>query len=267
MQTTTAELKPPGIGLSCSLVVHVLLLVLLFWSAVRERAQQNSWHHVEAPAFSVLLTPAATAAVAEEAPPDAVAPTPVPVVKEAEIVLEKAKPAPVPLHKPPEAKPVTQPPRTKTDRPVRKHTAPAPPTKAPPEKTRENATRDVNRAGNSQAASPDAGPRGNAPQTVSGEASDGDKQAYLAKVRVAVEKNKIYPSRTRRMKIQGSVQVEITIDGAGNVTAARMNKSSGDASLDEAAVETARKAQSSGPPPPGFARIIVMQIDFRLNKR
>lgn len=267
MQTTVAELKQPGIGMSCSLVVHALLLAVLFWSAVRERAQQNNWHAVDAPTFSVLLTPAATAAVAEEAPPDAVAPAPVPVVEDAEIVLEKAKPVPIPPEKPPEAKPVKHPQRTKTERPVRKPTATAQPAKTPTENTRDNATRDVNRAGNAQAASPDAGPRGNAPQRISGEASDGEKQAYLAKVRMAVEKNKIYPSRNRRMKIQGSVQVEISIDGAGNITAARMNKSSGDASLDEAALDTARKARSSGPPPPGFARIIVMQIDFRLNKR
>jgi hypothetical protein len=42
---------------------------------------------------------------------------------------------------------------------------------------------------------------------------------------MAVEKNKVYPSRTRRMKIQGSVQVEIAIDAAGNITAARMVRS------------------------------------------
>lgn len=84
---------------------------------------------------------------------------------------------------------------------------------------------------------------------------------------MAVEKNKVYPSRTRRMKIRGSVQVEIAIDAAGNITAARMVRSSGEASLDEAALDTARKARSSGPPPAGFGRIIVMQIDFQLNKR
>lgn len=42
MQTYVSELKPPGVGLSCSLVVHGLLLAVLFWSAVRERAQQNT---------------------------------------------------------------------------------------------------------------------------------------------------------------------------------------------------------------------------------
>uniref|UniRef100_A0A483E128 Uncharacterized protein n=1 Tax=Klebsiella pneumoniae TaxID=573 RepID=A0A483E128_KLEPN len=107
-----SELKPPGVGLSCSLVVHGLLLAVLFWSAVRERAQQNTWHEVDAPAFSVQLTPAATAAVAEEV----VAPPPVPVVEKAEIALEQAKPVRAPPEKPPEVKPVRQPPQ-------RSHTA------------------------------------------------------------------------------------------------------------------------------------------------
>ena len=268
MQTYVSELKPPGVGLSCSLVVHGLLLAVLFWSAVRERAQQNTWHEVDAPAFSVQLTPAATAAVAEEVPPEVVAPPPVPVVEKAEIALEQAKPVRAPPEKPPEVKPVRQPPqRSHTAQPVRKQPATAAPVKKTQEESHDNATRDVNRAGNAQAAAPDAGPRGNAPQRLSGEASDGEKQAYLARVRMAVEKNKVYPSRTRRMKIQGSVQVEIAIDAAGNITAARMGRSSGEASLDEAALDTARKARSSGPPPAGFGRIIVMQIDFQLNKR
>jgi protein TonB len=83
---------------------------------------------------------------------------------------------------------------------------------------------------------------------------------------MAVEKNKVYPSRTRRMKIQGSVQVEIAIDAAGNITAARMVRSSGEASLDEAALDTARKPLIR-PAASRFGRIIVMQIDFQLNKR
>lgn len=267
VQTYAPELKLPGISLGFSLLVHGLLLALLFWSAVRERAQQNTWHEVEAPVFSVLLTPAATAAV-EAPPPEVVAPPTLPVVEKAEISLERAKPVPVPPEKLTEARPVkltSQ--RPKTERPVRKQTAAASPVKTSSDNIRDNTTQQVNRAGNAQAASPDAGPRGNAPQTMSGEVSDGEKQAYLARVRMEVEKNKVYPSRTRRMKIQGSVQVEITIDAAGNITAARMSKSSGEASLDEAALDTARKARSSGPPPAGLGRIIVMQIDFQLNKR
>ena len=266
-QVYAPELKLPGISLGFSLLVHGLLLGLLFWSAVRERAQQNTWHNVEAPVFSVLLTPASTAAV-EAPPPEVVVPPTLPVVEKAEISLARAKPDPVPPEKLTEAKPVkltSQ--RTKTERPVRKQTASDSAVKTSADNTRDNTTQQVNRAGNAQVASPDAGPRGNAPQRMSGEVSDGEKQAYLAKVRMAVEKNKTYPSRTRRMKIQGSVQVEIMIDATGNITAARLIKSSGEASLDEAAVDAARKARSSGPPPVSLGRTIVMQIDFQLNKR
>lgn len=268
MQTYVPELKQSGVGLSCSLVVHGLLLSLLFWSSVRERAQQNTWHQVDAPVFSMLLTPAATAAAAETVPQEVVTPPPVPIVERAEIVLEQAKPVRIPQEKPPEVKPAQKPmPRTHTTRPVRRDTAMTAPVDKNSESRRDNAAQNVNQAGNAQAAAPDAGPRSNAQQKLSGEASDGEKQAYLARIRIAVEKNKVYPSRARRMKIQGNVQVEIAIDAAGNITAARMVRSSGEASLDEAALDTARKARSSGPPPAGFGRIIVMQIDFQLNKR
>lgn len=70
-----------------------------------------------------------------------------------------------------------------------------------------------------------------------------------------------YPSAARRAGIEGRVVVFITVDERGNVVSASVRGSSGDASLDEAALSSARRAKF----PPGTRATATKPILFRIN--
>ena len=76
----------------------------------------------------------------------------------------------------------------------------------------------------------------------------------------------VYPEAARAAGIVGRTFVTVTIDAAGMVTDAKVTESSGDATLDAAAVEAARKwtfkpAMSGGSP---VASTVVLPVEFKL---
>lgn len=238
-----------------SVAVHGVLLWLAVYGFNRMTASENAHHDVVVDEFSVMLVPAAAqqAAPADESEPEAVQ-SPLPAAPETSV----EKPAIVTDSRR-EAK---KPPRKK---PVRK--TPSVHNRQPAVGESQTTTAGVNAPtqGNAQALSPDAGPQGTASQTLKPD-SHGEKAAYLAKVRAAIERNKVYPRRARQKRSEGRAGVEIRLDGQGNIVSARLASGSGDASLDGAAVEAARRAKSSGPPPEGTGTVLTVQIDFSLHK-
>lgn len=246
-----------------SVAVHGVLLWLAVYGFNRMTASENARHDVVADEFSVMLVPAAAqqAATADEPEPEA-AQSPLPAAPETpaekqDIVTNSRQE----VKKPPEKKPVTE--RKKPPKPQKKPVH----SRQPAEGESPVTTAGVNATtqGNAQALSPDAGPQGTASQTLKAD-SNGEKAAYLAKVRAAIERNKVYPRRARQKRSEGRAGVEIRLDGQGNIVSARLASGSGDASLDDAAVEAARRAKSSGPPPEGTGMVLTVQIDFSLHK-
>lgn len=74
-----------------------------------------------------------------------------------------------------------------------------------------------------------------------------------------------YPADARARRQQGEVLVELELDPAGAIRAARVKKSSGHASLDTAALRSARALRFRPPrPPPGVVlrHTIVVEIPF-----
>ncbi len=61
----------------------------------------------------------------------------------------------------------------------------------------------------------------------------------------------------------GVVGLAFGIDGAGNVTSARIVRSSGNAALDQAALAMVRRASPVPAPPPGVQRKIVVPVRFK----
>src|SRR5690606_19122506 len=76
---------------------------------------------------------------------------------------------------------------------------------------------------------------------------------WQSKVVAWLNRHKRYPSGARSRREEGSVNVSFTIDAGGRVLAARVARSSGNAELDQAAVEMVRRSSPVPAPPPQIA--------------
>jgi protein TonB len=84
----------------------------------------------------------------------------------------------------------------------------------------------------------------------------------------AFEQNKHYPRRARRMRKQGLVNVSFTIEQSGKINNIRIEKSSGSAILDEAAIRTVKRIDGQLPFPKEIKRShwdMTVPINFELN--
>ncbi|MBK0004821.1 energy transducer TonB [Erwinia sp. S38] len=263
----TLTMPEPGSRAPVAWLFSVLLHGVLLWLAVQEfdslTASRYDRHDVVAETFSVMLVPAAAQQAAPEdaAEPEAVQnDLPAAPVETPDIVIVKKKSE----EKVPE-KPVREEKRKiPRKHPVRKKLP------APSDRPGESAVTapgiNARTQGASQAVSPDAGPKGDATQDLKADRR-GEAAAYLAKVRAEVVKNNVYPRRARQMRHEGTVGIEIRLDGQGNIVDVRVTSGSGNDALDEAVVTAARRAKSSGPPPPGTGRVLTLQVAFKLHKR
>ena len=88
--------------------------------------------------------------------------------------------------------------------------------------------------------------------------------AYRAAIRREIERHKRYPARAKMMRKQGIVNVSFSVGGDGSLSGERVTKSSGDESLDNAALEAVRSARPIGPKPAGFASSVSVPISFTI---
>ncbi|XSG83597.1 MAG: TonB family protein [Methyloligella sp. ZOD6] len=151
-----------------------------------------------------------------------------------ETVLEEVE-VPVPLPRP-------TPPKQKESAPQKK-TAPAPRSTAPPKVE----TRKANRTA--------------ATQSTRGRPSPRISPARWPSLVVAhIERFKRYPAEAQSH--QGMPYVRFTIDDSGQITGARLSRSSGSAALDQAALNTVRRSSPVPAPPPGVQRTLTVPIRF-----
>ena len=78
-------------------------------------------------------------------------------------------------------------------------------------------------------------------------ANTDEHNAYRAAIRREIERHKRYPARAKMMRKQGIVNVSFSVGGDGSLSGERVTKSSGDESLDNAALEAVRSARPVGP--------------------
>ena len=88
--------------------------------------------------------------------------------------------------------------------------------------------------------------------------------AYRAAIRREIERHKRYPARAKMMRKQGIVNVSFSVGADGSLSGERVAKSSGDESLDNAALEAVRSARPVGPKPAGFASSVSVPISFTI---
>jgi protein TonB len=252
----------PGhaLGLGVSVFVHVLAATALLGGELPATSGRPdaSPLRLAISAFAAKRPP--VSAPARATPP--VAPAPIPVPDPA--------PAPAPIDEPARPPPVQRvaqvsarpPPVREAAAPVRsRHNADPPATHSPP------APSAVVRA----SASSDR-PAPAAVQTAD-RAGQGDTERaalaadYLAELRAAIEANKRYPRKARRMRREGRVEMGFTVHAAGRLSDVRVVRSSGYPALDTAAAAAVSDSAPFRPIPPALGRAsweVVIALVYRL---
>ncbi|WP_047678986.1 MULTISPECIES: energy transducer TonB [Xenorhabdus] len=88
---------------------------------------------------------------------------------------------------------------------------------------------------------------------------------YRTKLRQEIERHKRYPRKARRMRQEGTVTVNFTLQNDGSITAARVVQSSGYSAMDNEALKALSLAKSIGPKPANLAADITLKISFELD--
>jgi len=84
---------------------------------------------------------------------------------------------------------------------------------------------------------------------------------YRSRLMAHLERRKRYPSGSHNRGGE-TVYIRFRIDGLGNVSSVRIARSSGNAKLDRAALDTVRRSSPVPPPPPGIKHAITAPIRF-----
>ena len=71
-------------------------------------------------------------------------------------------------------------------------------------------------------------------------------------------------ARAKMMRKQGVVSVSFSVGADGSLSGERVTNSSGDESLDNAALEAVRSARPVGPKPAGFTSSVSVPISFTI---
>lgn len=91
-------------------------------------------------------------------------------------------------------------------------------------------------------------------------------QQWQAQALAQLDQRKVYPRLAQSEGIQGTVEISFAVSASGHITSVNVARSSGSSILDQAALDTARRASPLPPPPPGYAgRALTAAIRFSLN--
>lgn len=78
---------------------------------------------------------------------------------------------------------------------------------------------------------------------------DGLRREYMGQLNARFQKERVYPRAARRAGIQGTVILEVTIDGKGKISGAKVLESSGHSILDAAALRAVKGVDDLPAPP------------------
>ncbi|OOF70389.1 energy transducer TonB [Rodentibacter caecimuris] len=87
---------------------------------------------------------------------------------------------------------------------------------------------------------------------------------YRSAIRKEIERHKRYPIRAKMMRKQGIVTVTFNISAEGVLSSIQVIKSSGEESLDQAAIQAVKNARSVGPKPVGMPGDLSIPINFAI---
>lgn len=263
MQQTKRSL----LGLLISLIVHGIVIGFILWNWNEPSDSANSAQGDISTSISMELLQGMV--LEEPAPePENVQKEPENVQKEPEpekqeIVEDPTiKPEPKKIKEPEKEKP--KPKEKPKEKPKKKPKKEVKPQKKPINKELPKGDENIDSSANvNDKASTTSAANSNA--QVAGSGTDTSEiAAYRSAIRREIESHKRYPTRAKIMRKQGKVSVSFNVGADGSLSGAKVTKSSGDESLDKAALDAINVSRSVGTRPAGFPSSLSVQISFTL---
>ncbi|OOF56616.1 energy transducer TonB family protein [Rodentibacter myodis] len=255
------QAKRSSLGLLLSVLIHGVIVGALLWNWHKPSESANSHSGEIATTISMEMLQGMRM---EEHTPDPEPQKSEPEPEKKEIVADPTKKAETVKKKEPEKKPEkpkdkSKPPKEKPKKEVKPtEKAPTLPKNLPVGERNVNASSNVNAKETSVTT---ANAKGNMVGTGS---NTNEISAYKAALYREIERRKTYPTRAKMMRKQGIVHISFNVANDGALSGEQVVKSSGDESLDNAALKAVRNAQSVGPRPAGFASLVSVPIRFSL---
>ncbi|PRM15697.1 transport protein TonB [Haemophilus influenzae] len=258
MQQTKRSL----LGLLISLIAHGIVIGFILWNWNKPSDSANSAQGDISTSISMELLQGMV--LEEPAPePENVQKEPEPEPEKQEIVEDPTiKPEPKKIKEPEKEKP--KPKEKPKEKPKNKPKKEVKPQKKPINKELPKGDENIDSSANvNDKASTTSAANSNA--QVAGSGTDtSEMAAYRSAIRREIESHKRYPTRAKIMRKQGKVSVSFNVGADGSLSGARITKSSGDESLDKAALDAINVSRSVGARPAGFPSSLNVQISFTL---
>lgn len=256
MQQTKRSL----LGLLISLIVHGIVIGFILWNWNKPSDSANSAQGDISTSISMELL---QGMVLEEPAPEPENVQKEPEPEKQEIVEDPTiKPEPKKIKEPEKEKP--KPKEKPKEKPENKPKKEVKPQQKPINKDLPKGDKNIDSSANvNDKASTTSAANSNA--QVAGSGTDTSEiAAYRSAIRREIESHKRYPTRAKIMRKQGKVSVSFNVGADGSLSGARVTKSSGDESLDKAALDAINVSRSVGARPAGFPSSLSVQISFTL---
>lgn len=258
MQQTKRSL----LGLLISLIAHGIVIGFILWNWNKPSDSANSAQGDISTSISMELLQGMV--LEEPAPePENVQKEPEPEPEKQEIVEDPTiKPEPKKIKEPEKEKP--KPKEKPKEKPKNKPKKEVKPQEKPINKDLPKGDKNIDSSANvNDKASTTSAANSNA--QVAGSGTDtSEMAAYRSAIRREIESHKRYPTRAKIMRKQGKVSVSFNVGADGSLSGAKVTKSSGDESLDKAALDAINVSRSVGTRPAGFPSSLNVQISFTL---
>lgn len=256
MQQTKRSL----LGLLISLIVHGIVIGFILWNWNKPSDSANSAQGDISTSISMELL---QGMVLEEPAPEPENVQKEPEPEKQEIVEDPTiKPEPKKIKEPEKEKP--KPKEKPKEKPKNKPKKEVKPQEKPINKDLPKGDKNIDSSANvNDKASTTSAANSNA--QVAGSGTDtSEMAAYRSAIRREIESHKRYPTRAKIMRKQGKVSVSFNVGADGSLSGAKVTKSSGDESLDKAALDAINVSRSVGTRPAGFPSSLNVQISFTL---
>lgn len=256
MQQTKRSL----LGLLISLIAHGIVIGFILWNWNKPSDSANSAQGDISTSISMELL---QGMVLEEPAPEPENVQKEPEPEKQEIVEDPTiKPEPKKIKEPEKEKP--KPKEKPKEKPKNKPKKEVQPQQKPINKDLPKGDKNIDSSANvNDKASTTSAANSNA--QVAGSGTDtSEMAAYRSAIRREIESHKRYPTRAKIMRKQGKVSVSFNVGADGSLSGAKVTKSSGDESLDKAALDAINVSRSVGTRPAGFPSSLNVQISFTL---
>ncbi|HHV6871170.1 TonB family protein [Haemophilus influenzae] len=256
MQQTKRSL----LGLLISLIAHGIVIGFILWNWNKPSDSANSAQGDISTSISMELL---QGMVLEESAPEPENVQKEPEPEKQEIVEDPTiKPEPKKIKEPEKEKP--KPKEKPKEKPKNKPKKEVKPQEKPINKDLPKGDKNIDSSANvNDKASTTSAANSNA--QVAGSGTDtSEMAAYRSAIRREIESHKRYPTRAKIMRKQGKVSVSFNVGADGSLSGAKVTKSSGDESLDKAALDAINVSRSVGTRPAGFPSSLNVQISFTL---